>query len=468
MKINLKLGSITAKEFAELSSAKLYTASEGALAYTIGNLTDEIGEIAQNTLYIVSADNSLAEMMAAAKNGAFAVLCTKAPDSLEKIPQTAVLVCEDVWTAMETFAKNYIRRIGVKTIALTGSMGKTRTGEFVYSVLEEMYKVHKATDKKVSARDDALALLELTEDTDFFLVEMKLRDRRDIKRLAHLIDCDVGIITRIESNIDEMANLDVLAGLRDGGELAVSAEDERIDLVCRSGLTPKTVSVQNADATLYAENIKEYRGRTVFDICGKDVQIRDVEIHFAGAENVYSALFAALVGIKYGVPEEKIRTGLKNYHSSELGVEIYTESGITFIEDFSSATEESVKSGIDTLCEIAKLHKGSRKIALVGDIRDFGQDTGGLHERMGAYIAEKKLDKLFTFGVAAELIGTGAARAGMSKTDIFGNMELFAPLKSAEALANALRPGDILLIRMGRQNAAQEITRYLKEQLENA
>lgn len=466
MKFELKLGAVTAKELAEYMGAELMALSENAPMQQIELLTNEISEIAKNTLFIIDEDNSLAEMMAAAKKGALCVLCTKAPVSLEKIPDTAVIVCDTIRAAMERFAKQYVKRGKHRTIALTGAKGKTRTGEFVYSVLEEMYKVHKATDKKGTEKNDALMLLDIPADADFFLAELKIRDKRDIARLASLVDCDLGIITTVHSQITETANIDVLAGLKEGGEIALSAEDEELSLVCRTDIATKTVSVKSAEAELHAENIRTYKERTVFDICGKEVRIENVEIHFSGIENVYSALFAALVGLRYGVPAEKIRTGLKNYHSSELGVEIYTVGGITFIEDSSSATSESVKSGIDTLCDIAKLHKHSRKIALVGDIRDFGQDTRELHERMGAYIFEKKVDKLFTFGVAAEQIGVGARRAGMSARDVSGNLELFSPLKSAGAVADILQEGDVLLIRMGRQNAAAEIVQYLRARFE--
>lgn len=466
MKIDLKLGTVKACDFAEYAQGTLSALSASAPQLEIERITNEISEIAKNTLFIIGEDNSLAEMMAAAKKGAFCVLCTKTPASLEKIADSAVIECENIHAAIERFAKQYAKRGKHRTIALTGSKGKTRTGEFVYSVLEEMYKVHKATDKKTNEKDDAFALLDISADTDFFLVELKIREKRDIKRLANLFDCDVGIITAMQSKIHETANTDVLAGLKEGGEIAFSAEDDALALICRTDVKSSTVSVKDADAELYADRIRNYKERTVFDIRGKDVLIENVEIHFTGLENVYSALFAALVGIRYGIPGEKIRTGLKNYHSSELGVEIYTVGGVTFIADSSSATADSVRSGIDTLCDIAKLHKRSRKIALVGDIRDFGQDTRALHKKMGEYIVEKKIDKLFTFGVAAEQIGVGARRAGMRDADISGNLELFSPLKSAEAVANTLREGDVLLIRMGRQNAAAEIVQYLREKLE--
>ena len=40
------------------------------------------------------------------------------------------------------------------------------------------------------------------------------------------------------------------------------------------------------------------------------------------------------------------------------------------------------------------------------------------------------------------------------------------PKKSAEAIADELKSGDILLIRMGRKNAAEEIEQYLRARFE--
>ena len=148
MKIQLKLGSITAGELSSLMGAKLYSASENAHNNEIALLVNTVGEISQNSLFIVGEDSSLNEMMAAAKKGAYSVLCTMAPASLDKIPDTAVIVCDNINHAIERFAKQYAKRNAHKTIAITGSKGKTRTGEFVYSVLEESYNVFCAIDKK--------------------------------------------------------------------------------------------------------------------------------------------------------------------------------------------------------------------------------------------------------------------------------------------------------------------------------
>lgn len=466
IKKTLKLGPVTGRELASYMDAKLVTLSDTAPLCELLMITDTVTEVSDGCLFLVSEDNSLAEMMAASKNGAKCVLCTKAPASLEKIPDVAVLVCKDIWDAMGRFAKEYLKRGHQKTIALTGSAGKTRTGEFICSVLGEQYKVYKTPDKKSTPAEDVLTMLDMPSDTDFFLAELKIREKKDIKRLSRLVDCDMGIITALKSGVEENANLDVLGGLRPDGEIALSAEDDALSLICAASHKTSFVSVRSQDAELCAVNIREYKDRMAFDICGKKVYIKQVEIHTPGMENVYSALFSAFVGLRYGIPDEKIKTGLKNFHASKPGVGIYTVGEVTFIEDSASATAESVKNAIDTLCDIAKVHKGARKIALVGDIRDFGQDTRGLHEKMGEYIAGQKIDRLFTFGVAAEQMATGARRAGMKDENISGNLEIFSPLKSAEAVAGAIRPGDVVLIKIGRPNAVSAIVNYLKAMFE--
>ena len=59
MKIDLKLGAITVADAAALMHAELLTLSADAPMREICNFTDEIGEIARGTMFLVSEDNSL-------------------------------------------------------------------------------------------------------------------------------------------------------------------------------------------------------------------------------------------------------------------------------------------------------------------------------------------------------------------------------------------------------------------------
>ena len=54
----------------------------------------------------------------------------------------------------------------------------------------------------------------------------------------------------------------------------------------------------------------------------------------------------------------------------------------------------------------------------------------------------------------------------MKPLDVSGNFEIFSPMKSAHAVGEVITEGDVLLIRIGRQNAASEIEQYLREKFE--
>ncbi len=466
VKTTLKFGSIFCDEMSSMMGAKLVSKSKDTPRYEIKNITTDVLEISNGTLFIASEDNSLAEMMAASKNGAKCILCTKAPASLDNIPEVVVIVCSNVWNALEKFAKEYIKRGHHRTMLLSGSKGRTRTGEFICSVLGEINTIYKSEDKKTTTKEDVIALIEIPQNTDFFLIERKIRDKRDLPKLSKYLDCNLSEVQSLKIDIGQEEEPQQSSVLCDGFEIALDINEGKQYLICECNSNSKSLCVRNDEIELFAVNVKEKDEKITFDILFGDDKIQDVVIHCSGIENVYSALFATLVGLEYGVTIEKIKTGLKNTHPSCPATRIYTLGKITLIEDSASATIENVTNAVNTLCDIASLHEGSRKIAFIGDIRDFGQDTRGLHENLGAYIVDKNIDKLFTIGVAAEQIGIGAMRAGMSSEDILGNMDMFSPLKSASVLAKMAQAGDILLVKVGRPNIVAEIVDYLKTELD--
>ncbi|MBQ7661114.1 MAG: hypothetical protein IJS44_03580 [Clostridia bacterium] len=461
MRIQLKLGQIDISEMAAAMEASLYLPA-GTADVVIEQITDDIKEIGKNTLYILGEDNSLAEMMAAEKNGAAAVLASEEKGQTEKL-HIPSLLCGQIQTALWSFAKKYIRRRPHKTVVLTGAKGKTKSGEFIFSVLEEGYKVCKATDVKGGIQSEIEALLDLKTQDEFLLIELKPNDAKEAELLAKRVSCDFAVVTEFQSELAPNINLDLISNIgADAVVIAKAADSQNLSMFADR---LHTVS-EESGGDLYAENVRVRDGKTVFDIVGKDATIKNAEIHFSDKESLYAALYAAEIGLLCGITPEKICSGLKNYHSTESQVDICTVGTVTLITDTSSLSADSMKSGIETLCSIAEKHKGSRKLALLGDIRDFGQNTRQLHENMGALIVEKKIDKLFTFGVAAEQIGVGAKRAGMAQENIFGNIEVFSPQKSADAVAKNLRSGDVLLVRISRA-AAAEIVAQIKAEIED-
>ena len=102
-------------------------------------------------------------------------------------------------------------------------------------------------------------------------------------------------------------------------------------------------------------------------------------------------------------------------------------------------------------------------MALLGDMRELGSATRALHESLGHFVAEKKLDKLFTYGIAASYIASGAKDCGMKETDIFDNPDITDPIASGKAILNEVRVGDIILFKASRAMSVEKILTYLRE-----
>ena len=77
----------------------------------------------------------------AISKGAVAVVAERMPDGLEQAER--VILCESSLDALGKIASAYKSRIHPKTVAVTGSVGKTTTKEFVYAVASANYSAHK-------------------------------------------------------------------------------------------------------------------------------------------------------------------------------------------------------------------------------------------------------------------------------------------------------------------------------------
>jgi UDP-N-acetylmuramyl pentapeptide synthase len=122
-----------------------------------------------------------------------------------------------------------------------------------------------------------------------------------------------------------------------------------------------------------------------------------------------------------------------------------------------------MRASIEVLCELSRQNGGARKMALLGDMRELGQETRALHEGLGAFVADKKLDRLFTYGVAASFIASSAKDNGMNEAHIHDNPDITDPLASGKAILDEARAGDIILFKASRAMAAEQILTYLRE-----
>lgn len=85
-------------------------------------------------------------------------------------------------------------------IAVTGSVGKSMTKEYIYRLLKKKYKVIKTDGKNNTAAGIARTVLQkLDNDTQIFVAEISAYKPGEIKMLCQLIRPQIGVLTAINS-----------------------------------------------------------------------------------------------------------------------------------------------------------------------------------------------------------------------------------------------------------------------------
>lgn len=405
----------------------------------------------------------------ALKNGCRCVICERRTPELENSEATAIVV-NDTELALSRLACNYRSYLHCKTVAVTGSVGKTTTKDLVASVLSVGKSVSKTPGNHNSLVGMPLSMIALPSDCEWSVLEMGMSGFGEIERLSITAQPDIAIITNIGSSHMEMlgsrenicrAKLEILSGLKENGVLILSGDEPLFKGIQGKSYRTVYVSTLSEKADFYAKNIKVETDRTVFDVVHGGRTYSDLSIRILGKHNVYAALYAFAVATIAGLDEEQIRTGLLRYTPDGMRQHIYDKGQITVLEDCYNASPESMIAAVEVLRQYCQ-NTGRRSVAVLGDMLELGSDSPALHRSVGAYVAERKIDKLFTVGKKASQIAVGARQSGMSKQKIAQNEDAENLKKTAEQLESYLCKGDVVLIKASRGVGAEKILEYIK------
>ena len=428
-------------------------ASEGALFVALG------GERVDGHDYIGAAVSS----------GNGCVLCERLPETRDG--RYVAVVVEDSLRAVGELAKAYDRRLNRRKVAITGSVGKTTTKEFVAAVLAEGYRVHKTEGNYNSTLGMPLSLLSMEENTQVSVLEMGMSGFGEIEYMSRIAEPDIAIVTNIGSSHMEYlgsrenichAKMEIVKGLKKGGTLLLNGDEPMLRAYLTPDVQPVFVGI-DSPCDFQATNLRQGLGRTVFDVCYGGKTVQNVAIPTMGRHNVYAALFAYAVGVRMNLDDKTIVNGLNRYRPVGMRQNIYELGSLTVIEDCYNASPESMRAAIDVLQSLSSQKKAGRMAAVLGDMYELGENGERFHEEIGMYFAKKGGSLLYPFGSSSEQIARGAVLGGAHPESIYQNGNVRSPELTGEMLLYSLRAGDTLLVKASRGAAAERIINYLKE-----
>ena len=380
----------------------------------------------------------------ALEKGAAAVLCTHVDGDYPAI------VVKDTRIALGDIAREERKRIGMKVVGVTGSVGKSTTKEMIAGILETTYRTAKTPVNHNNDIGVPMAILGMPEDTQVAVVEMGMNHFGEMAYLTSIARPDYAVIVNIGTmHIEHLgsvegilqAKLEILEGMQPGSKAFFNGDDRML----RNARVPGDISVrfygcQSADCWVRGSEVKEETGMIRFRVrCPRNEFAVSLELE--GTHFVTDALAAVAVGIELDVPEDKIRGSLSSFRNMEGRQEIFEAKGFTIIKDTYNAGPESLAAALMVLGK-----RQGRKIAVLGDMLELGSCSQAEHYRIGR-IAAEQADGLLAYGRHACRMVAGAITGGMPDPMARSFTEQKDLVKMLKRMA---RPGDVLLFKGSR------------------
>ena len=351
-------------------------------------------------------------------------------------------------SALQQIARFWRRKLDLRVIGITGSVGKSTTKEMVAEVLSTRYHTLKSPGNLNNEIGLPLTMLRLSPGYQHAVLEMGFYVPGEIAFLCDIAQPQVGVVT----------NVGTVHAERAGSQEAIARG--KSELVQALPPAPDGVAILNFDDSWVRQMEEKTKARVFFyglspeaDLWADRVEglgldgIRfrmhyqgetlTVKIPLIGRHSVHTALRAAAVGLTEGMNWQEIIEGLSQGHMQLRLAAVRSENGALLLDDSYNASPESMMAALNLLDEL-----DGRKVAVLGDMLELGPYERGGHEMVGLRAAQVA-DVLLTLGERAHIIADAARRTGKCKNILeFDEVE---PL--VEWLAGNLTKKDVVLIK---------------------
>jgi UDP-N-acetylmuramoyl-tripeptide--D-alanyl-D-alanine ligase len=319
------------------------------------------------------------------------------------VPHTCTLplfYVDDTIDTLQNCAQKWLHHSSAKIIAITGSLGKTTTKNFLYNIMKSRFRVMATSGSKNSQIGLALSILnETMGDEEYLILEMGMSDTGHIKRLTRLAPPDIALITYIALvHAEKFSALDGIAAAKaevfshpKTGLVIVNRDSPCFDFLWSKIPSRKeSYSIEPDSGATWSLTRDENKLQVVEQ--GKKYSL---DCPAFPARHIYMNLIAAIATARScGMSFEEIGKALPTLVLPKRRLERIEKRGITFIDDAYNAAEPSMKGALEA---VASMGGFSRKVAVFGPMKELGVFSDECHVRVGQYALDK-VDMLFCFG----------------------------------------------------------------------
>lgn len=371
-------------------------------------------------------------------------------DALERLELPVCLRVNHSLKAMQDIAYIWRRKLNLKVIGITGSVGKSTTKEMVTEVLSRRYPTMKNEGNYNNEIGLPMTLLNLTEGHQRAVLEMGFYVPGEIKFLCDLAQPSIGVVTNIGTvHAERAGSQDMIA--KGKAELVQSLPQDGIAILNYDDPLVRAMAEQTSaqvlfygldeEADVWADEVEGLGLNGIrFKLHYRD-EIIHLRVPMLGRHSVHTALRTAAVGLVDGLGWQEIVSGLRFGHMQLRLVAIRTSTGALVLDDTYNASPQSTLAALNLLNEMQ-----GRKVAVLGDMLELGPYERQGHEMVGIRAAEVA-DMLITIGARARTIAGTAREAGFPKEKI---TEVEDAQSAIAVMRDNLTEEDVVLVKGSR------------------
>jgi UDP-N-acetylmuramoyl-tripeptide--D-alanyl-D-alanine ligase len=335
-----------------------------------------------------------------------------------------------------------------RTVAVTGSVGKTTTKEMLRAALSAFGPVHAAAASYNNHWGVPLTLARLPAAARFCVAEIGMNHAGEIAPLARLVRPNVAVVTAIAAaHIGHLGSIEAIAdekasiarGLEANGIAVLPADSSQLPRLraVAGNVTVLTFGTDpTADARLLHIDPDADGSLLHVNIAGRTASLR---LNAPGPHMAMNAVAALAAVAALGLDPVGAIGALEAFvplAGRGLRREIRTGCGSALLLDESyNGNGASVRAALRVL----GLQKAKRRVAVLGDMLELGDAGPAEHAGLADAVAESA-DLLFTCGPLMRLL-SDAVPAGLRGAHAADSAEL-APIVAA-----AIARGDAILVK---------------------
>ncbi len=454
---NMTLGNIAT------ACGGIYHGTEEAKEKIIADITTDSRKAGKDSLFVAIKGERVDAhkfIPAVFEQGA---LCVISEQELTN-PAGAYIQVTSSLQAVKDIAEFYRKQLDIKVVGITGSVGKTSTKEMIASVLSEKYRVLKTLGNFNNELGLPLTVFRLRDNDEIAVLEMGISHFGEMHRLSRVARPDICVITNIgQCHLEFLGDRDgvlkakseIFDYVAEDGTIILNGDDDKLSTLQEvKGIRPVFFGI-DSDRRLHATNIHSLGLKGIAcRICTEQGDF-DVTIPIPGYHMVYNALAGTAVGLSLGMTTEEIKRGIEKLESLSGRFHIIETGTYTVVDDCYNANPVSMKASLQVLHDAL-----GRKVAILGDMGELGENEKQLHEEVGVAAAQQDIQLLICVGSLSEAMAE-AARKTNPQLEVVHKQTLEEAIAS---LPQYLKKDDTILVKASHFMHFEKIVEVLQKQ----